>query len=1005
MKKTILLNLVVLLVTSGFVSAEIRPVPSSAYPTIQAAIDAASNGDTVIVATGTYTGTGNRDINFKGKKITVCSTDPNDPNIVAATIIDCNTLEEWGEPSRGFTFNHHEDANSVLSGFTITNGREFQGGGIFCWESSPTIKNCVIKNNNAPDGGGGIYCYLANPKIINCVIKNNHAWVGGCGICCWNSSPTITNCTITNNTLLEGWSEGGGIYCCSDWHSFGLTITNCTITNNTAGYGAGIYSDGDKIRIANCKITGNIATECGGGIFSRPLVGPSEVKITNSVINGNSAESGAGVYINEGRTNITNSTISANYATGEGGGITSNSDTLVTNCILWGHRDSSGTSEYAQLSGPTAPLQVTSSCIQDDDPNDDYIPFGGADAQNIDDNPLFVRNPNDGGDGWGIGDNDDYGDLHLRINSPCINAGTANFICTPETKDIDGQPRIIGCRVDMGADEFEPMIVVTRPQASDTWAGSSRQEITWSSYGVGNVNILLSKDSGSRWQTIAGNIPNSGSYTWQVPNTVDSNQCLISVVPSVPDINAVSIDSGAFTILSYRPRPSEPGGPPPHKKIGPQLGCVKWQFQTAGPVTAGATIGYNNRVHVACEDGKVYALNAGGALLWSYDTNTPLVASPAVGRDGTVYAAGTDGKLYAMDSKGRLLWTYATNGPLYSAPLLLRDGRIYLCSLDGMVYALNRNGSKLWGLQTTGITGLPGSILAWPGLAADGTIYIANMYDPNLYALNPNDGSIKWACSFVYPTGKPRSRARFGWPFAPPAIAQDGTIYQTLLYDTKLYAIEPNAGTILWSTDLADPCSGWFDPNYAGTCKYVGGWSGPALGPDGTIYASFDDPYLRAVDPNGTIKWVKRLGTVGGFTLTVGSDGIIYAASDDAHLYVVDSSGEKIAQFEGDYWLSFPVITEGHTVIVSDANNMVWAIGQDCNEEQTRDLHSPEDLDHNQIINLFDFALLATDWQAHTDQSGYHHGSKMYPKGDVDKNQSVDLADLAALGHRWLSGN
>ncbi|UCF42951.1 MAG: hypothetical protein JSV99_10255, partial [Planctomycetota bacterium] len=219
------------------------------YNTIQAAIDAAYDGDTVIVADGTYTGEGNRDIDFLGKAITVKSESG-----PVNCIIDCN-----GD-GRGFYFYSGEDQNSVLDGFTITKGRTSVGGGIRCRFSSPVISNCIITGNNAIRGftseGGGIDCVRSSAIITDCIIEGNSAFSKGGGIYCYKSNLVINNSTISENSA----GSRGGILCEEDCN---LTISNCTITRNE---GAGVWCDGN-LTITNSTISNHSSTGPGGGIY------------------------------------------------------------------------------------------------------------------------------------------------------------------------------------------------------------------------------------------------------------------------------------------------------------------------------------------------------------------------------------------------------------------------------------------------------------------------------------------------------------------------------------------------------------------------------------------------------------------------------------------------------------------------------------------------------------------------------------------------------------------
>lgn len=438
------------LLLSTTIDAETIYVPDD-HPAIQGAINAALPGDTIVVRQGTYV----EQINFLGKAITVQSElGPEN------TVIDGN----WTAWDPAVSFTSGEGTDSVLEGFTVTNGRGFYYGGIQCLSSSPTIRGNVIRDNQGVAKGGGIYCDYGSPVIENNVIKDNL----GEGICCfYTDSPVITGNTITNH---ECFGSGSGI-CCSDTTS--VTITGNTISNNrttdyyskgggifvrgssaliegnqiignSSGSGGGICDDTCSLTINNNTIMYNEATDLfGGGIH---LSGNVHRTISSNLIAGNTAAiQGGGIYLwYTGGVDITGNTITENSAGSGGGGLCNSalSNGNVTSTIIWNNTAPDGEEIWVGIAYSPGTCFVDFSDVEDNLTNSFFVDMGcsltfGQTMYYAD--PLFV----DAG----------AGDYHLQATSPAKDRGNNGGLGIT-TEDFEGDPRIIDGTVDIGADEF-----------------------------------------------------------------------------------------------------------------------------------------------------------------------------------------------------------------------------------------------------------------------------------------------------------------------------------------------------------------------------------------------------------------------------------------------------------------------------------------------------------------------------------------------------------------------
>lgn len=413
------------------------------FATIQAAIDAAGDGDVIELAKGTYSGPGNRDIDFRGKAITVRgAAGAND------TIIDCGGAAARAEGGhRGFYFHQSEGPDSVLSDLTIQGGRVFGsqlppdplrwtpsasypiGGGIYCEFSGPTIADCVIEDCGA-ELGGGIGGVGATPMIEDCVIEE--CITGGLG------------------TATSG-GRGGAIGLIGNSNA---AITNCILRGNSgyySSYGAGLYFQQSTGAVAGCTISNNTAFSVrGGGAYCGGAT--TDVTFRNCIFSTNRADAGAGICAEwvldaslpvavgskRCRVNVVNCTIARNVLArptlpGTAAGVqSSGADVLVTSSILWAN-----TGNALVIAGSMLVDTVTYSDIEG----------GYSGPGNIKTDPLFASlDPEDyhlkskygrydPGFGRWVSD---------QVHSPCIDTGDPSA-------SVGDEPPPNGNRINMGA--------------------------------------------------------------------------------------------------------------------------------------------------------------------------------------------------------------------------------------------------------------------------------------------------------------------------------------------------------------------------------------------------------------------------------------------------------------------------------------------------------------------------------------------------------------------------
>jgi hypothetical protein len=287
-------------------------------PTIQAALDTALTGDTVLLAQGVYF----ENIDFRGKGILLTSAYylSADSLDILNTIIDGSTPAS-ADSASVVTFINGEDSSAVIQGITLTGGSGLlgNGGGIYIDHASPRIRSCIITLNTVSGDGGGVCILNGSPELQSCEIKLNNANRGG-GIVFLISEPilagaTLSNCRVTGNIA----ADGGGILYGSTIHdgTIALNLSHCEVSSNT---GSGLRGAHGLSQFGLTAVGCSFSNNTGNGlamdhevVLSRTLSvdNYSAIIVDSCVVANNTA---TGLRFNtEIPALVTNSTISGNH--------------------------------------------------------------------------------------------------------------------------------------------------------------------------------------------------------------------------------------------------------------------------------------------------------------------------------------------------------------------------------------------------------------------------------------------------------------------------------------------------------------------------------------------------------------------------------------------------------------------------------------------------------------------------------------------------------------------
>jgi predicted outer membrane repeat protein len=950
-------SLIVLLMSIGPLFAITINVPAD-QSTIQAGLNTASDGDTVLVAPGTYFET----LTWPSVNGIVLTSSGDSSN----TIIDAQQLGSVITFDSEFVI----DTMTVVSKLTIRNGQAESGGGVFCDQASPKLIGLSIEDNESTrygedNGGGGIYCFSSSPSLIDVTIIENNSMDSGGGIYCHvNSHPSLRGVTITQNNAS---SMGGGVYC---HDSSSPSFTDVMITENSGFEGGGIFCCNESfLTLINVVILRNNA-EYGGGILCQ-LTSPT---LTGSTIAENAAELGGGIYFVEASPSFADLTISGNFAS-EGGAIycTQDSSPILTEVTIV-NNSASGEGDGIYISNSSV-LSIGHSTIFNSGVAIQYAGGGQIDAtDNWWGDPSGPFHPIQNSEGLGDSVSQSVNITPWLttpdINAPVIPVHGLNAEVGNEEFTLMWNPSLLsdlaGYRVYFDTDSlelpsteyfeagldtfylFSDLTIETEYFTAVTCIDTNGNE-SWYSFlkvitGLGSFLILEPENNSMTFSRL---------FRWNRSTSPDPEDEITYFLEWSEDETFSNINTETFIDtfgyvhnmpnnrdIFWRVRASG--------RFGNEGFCddysTGWStflnapeetfnVDTEGSAVAGFTMLGDDILYVPSSS-NVIRMDENGSIEYTLQASDDILASTTITADHTVYIASSDNFLFSFNSNGLSNdgWPVALGSASTSSVAIDSNSIAYIGTENGIYQAIHPNGDIAWGKNL-------GASVRSASVISSGNI---------LYAINENGRMFAFDLSTLDPTDPQEAwRLELGHSvISSPALDSDGNIYVTTEDGFLLRIVdEGTSASIDWSYDTE-----------------LTACSSPVIDSEGVIYFSEISSNLFAVNSlSGDLIWESDLSNTAEMnsTLTITEYGLIYTGDSDGYLYCVSSvDGSVIWHYTNDFAIEGPLLYQN--------NHLYYCSGE--NAVSLREPLIPPEIESN--LNIDEMAMWPT-FQGNNLRTGY----------------------------------